>query len=35
MRITLNLASKPFIELRPLYARLRWWMAILLIVAIL
>jgi type IV pilus assembly protein PilN len=34
MRITLNLASKPFIELRPLYARLRWWMAILLIVAI-
>jgi type IV pilus assembly protein PilN len=34
MRITLNLASKPFIELRPLYARLRWWMAILLIAAI-
>jgi type IV pilus assembly protein PilN len=34
MRITLNLASKPFIELRPLYARLRWWMAILLMVAI-
>ncbi|AXC14965.1 putative secretion system W transmembrane protein 1 [Acidisarcina polymorpha] len=34
MRITLNLASKPFIELRPLYARLRWWMAILLILAI-
>lgn len=34
MRITLNLASKPFIELRPLYARLRWWMAILLLAAI-
>jgi type IV pilus assembly protein PilN len=34
MRITLNLASKPFIELRPLYARLRWWMAILLVAAI-
>ncbi len=34
MRITLNLASKPFIELRPLYARLRWLMAILLVVAI-
>ena len=34
MRITLNLASKPFIELRPLYARLRWLMAILLLIAI-
>jgi type IV pilus assembly protein PilN len=34
MRITLNLASKPFIELRPLYARLRWLMAILLLVAV-
>jgi type IV pilus assembly protein PilN len=34
MRITLNLASKPFIELRPLYARLRWLMAILLLAAI-
>jgi len=34
MRITLNLASKPFIELRPLYARLRWLMAILLMAAI-
>jgi type IV pilus assembly protein PilN len=34
MRITLNLASKPFIELRPLYARLRWLMSILLVVAI-
>jgi type IV pilus assembly protein PilN len=34
MRITLNLASKPFIELRPLYARLRWIMGILLLLAI-
>jgi type IV pilus assembly protein PilN len=34
MRITLNLASKPFIELRPLYARLRWLMAVLLLVAL-
>jgi type IV pilus assembly protein PilN len=34
MRVTLNLASKPFIELRPLYARLRWWMAILVVAAI-
>jgi len=34
MRITLNLASKPFIELRPLYARLRLWMAMLLIAAV-
>ncbi len=34
MRITLNLASKPFIELRPLYARLRWLMGILLLAAI-
>jgi type IV pilus assembly protein PilN len=34
MRITLNLASKPFIELRPLYARLRWLMATLLVLAI-
>ena len=34
MRITLNLASKPFIELRPLYAQLRWLMAILLLAAI-
>jgi type IV pilus assembly protein PilN len=34
MRITINLASKPFIELRPLYARLRWLMAILLVVAV-
>lgn len=34
MRITLNLASRPFIELRPLYTRLRWWMALLALVAI-
>jgi type IV pilus assembly protein PilN len=34
MRITLNLASKPFVELRPLYAQLRWLMAILLLAAI-
>ncbi len=34
MRITINLASKPFIELRPLYARLRLWMAVLFLVAI-
>jgi len=34
MRITLNLASKPFIELRPLYARLRLWMALLLVLAL-
>jgi len=34
MRITLNLASKPFIELRPLYAQLRWLMAVLLLAAI-
>jgi type IV pilus assembly protein PilN len=34
VRITINLASKPFIELRPLYARLRLWMAVLFLVAI-
>jgi type IV pilus assembly protein PilN len=34
MRITLNLASRPFIELRPLYTRLRWWMALLALAAI-
>jgi type IV pilus assembly protein PilN len=34
MRITLNLASKPFIELRPLYTRLRLVMAALLVLAI-
>jgi type IV pilus assembly protein PilN len=34
MRVTLNLASKPFVELRPLYARLRLAMAVLLVLAI-
>lgn len=34
MRIALNLASQPFIELRPLYARLRLWMMLLAILAI-
>lgn len=34
MRITLNLASKPFIELRPLFARLRWWMALLVLISL-
>jgi type IV pilus assembly protein PilN len=32
MRITLNLASRPYIELRPLYNRLRLWMLILALV---
>ena len=26
MRITLNLASQPYVELRPLYQRLRLWL---------
>jgi type IV pilus assembly protein PilN len=34
MRITVNLATRPFIELRPLYKRLRIWMAALFILAI-
>lgn len=34
MRITLNLATKPFIELRPLYTRLRIWMGVLVVVAV-
>ncbi len=34
MRITVNLATKPFIELRPIYTRLRIWMAALFILAI-
>jgi type IV pilus assembly protein PilN len=34
MRITVNLATKPFIELRPVYTRLRIWMAALFILAI-
>ncbi len=29
MRITLNLASRPYVELRPVYNRLRLWMLIL------
>jgi type IV pilus assembly protein PilN len=29
MRIAINLASRPYIELRPVYSRLRVWMAIL------
>lgn len=32
MRITLNLATRPYIELRPLYRRLRVWMVILALV---
>lgn len=32
MRITLNLATRPYIELRPLYSRLRIWMLILVLV---
>ena len=32
MRITVNLASQPYIELRPVYSRLRTWIAILLVV---
>lgn len=34
MRITVNLATRPFVELRPVYKRLRIWMAILLVLAI-
>ncbi|HVW78413.1 MAG TPA: PilN domain-containing protein [Alloacidobacterium sp.] len=34
MRITVNLATKPFIELRPVYKRLRIWMLLLLLLAI-
>jgi type IV pilus assembly protein PilN len=34
MRITVNLATRPFIELRPLYKRLRIWMAILFVLAV-
>jgi len=33
MRITVNLATKPFIELRPVYTRLRIWMGIFLLLA--
>jgi type IV pilus assembly protein PilN len=34
MRITLNLASRPYVDLRPLYSRLRLWMALLAILAV-
>ncbi len=34
MRITINLATRPFVELQPLYARLRMMMALLALVAI-
>jgi type IV pilus assembly protein PilN len=34
MRIAVNLATRPFVELRPVYKRLRIWMAVLLILAI-
>ena len=34
MRITLNLASRPYVDLRPLYTRLRLWMVLLAILAV-
>lgn len=34
MRITVNLATRPFVELKPVYQRLRIWMGVLLILAI-
>jgi type IV pilus assembly protein PilN len=34
MRITINLATRPFVELKPLYARLRLVMALLALVAV-
>jgi type IV pilus assembly protein PilN len=34
MRITVNLATRPFVELRPVYQRLRIWMGALLLLAI-
>jgi type IV pilus assembly protein PilN len=34
MRINLNLASKPYVELQPLYVRLRWAMGLLLVLAL-
>jgi type IV pilus assembly protein PilN len=34
MRITINLASHPYVELRPIYARLRIWMLILVLLAV-
>ena len=34
MRITVNLATRPFVELRPVYQRLRIWMAVLILLAV-
>ena len=34
MRITVNLATRPFVELSPVYKRLRIWMLLLLVIAI-
>lgn len=34
MRINLNLASRPYVELHPLYLRLRWAMGLLLVLAL-
>jgi type IV pilus assembly protein PilN len=34
MRITINLASHPYVELRPIYTRLRIWMLILVLLAV-
>lgn len=34
MRVTVNLASRPYVELRPIYARLRLWMLVLALLAI-
>jgi|SRR5579883_871707 type IV pilus assembly protein PilN len=34
MRVTINLASHPYVELRPIYARLRLWMIILALLAV-
>lgn len=34
MRVTVNLATRPFVELRPVYKRLRVWMVILFLLAI-
>jgi type IV pilus assembly protein PilN len=34
MRITVNLATRPFVELRPVYQRLRIWMGALILIAI-
>ena len=34
MRITVNLATRPFVELSPVYKRLRIWMMLLLVIAI-